>query len=156
MRAAARRALERWRAAYARERVVYAAAHASRANLALHAALSPIEWAAALALVRWLAGGRVVWISQTLVALGTAAARPPKTWLFAAPTLLLATDLGWRPAKAALLWVGAIAAQVGVGHGLLDRTAPSVVEAQLRFQSIFLNVLITWDVSFSHADEQFR
>ena len=38
-----------------------------------------------------------------------------------------------------------IALQVGVGHGLLDKTAPSAAAEPVAVQSVLLNVCITWD-----------
>ena len=50
-----------------------------------------------------------------------------------------------RGAAAAATWVAMIALQVGVGHGLLDRTAPSAAAEPVAPQSVLLNVCITWD-----------
>ena len=118
--------LQRWRDAYAEERRKYAAAHPGAANKWLHALLSPIEWVAFLAVLRRCCGSVVVWALQVCVCLGTAAARPPSTLWLAPPQLAMAADLyPVSPFYAAATWVAMIALQVGVGHGLLDRTAPS-------------------------------
>ena len=45
----------------------------------------------------------------------------------------------------AATWVAMIALQVGVGHGLLDKTAPSAAAEPVAPQSVLLNVCITWD-----------
>jgi len=138
--------LRRWRDAYAEERRKYAAAHPGAANRWLHALLSPIEWVAFLAVLRRCCGPVVVWALQACVALGTAAARPPYTLWLAPPQLLMAADLyPFSPIYAAATWVAMIALQVGVGHGLLDRTAPSAAAEPVAPQSVLLNVCITWD-----------
>ena len=78
--------------------------------------------------------------------LGTAAARPPSTLWLAPPQLAMAADLyPVSPFYAAATWVAMIALQVGVGHGLLDRTAPSAAAEPVAPQSVLLNVCITWD-----------
>ena len=136
--------LRRWRDAYAEERRKYAAAHPGAANKWLHALLSPIEWVAFLAVLRtW--SRAAVWALQACVALGTAAARPPSTLWLAPPQLLMAADLHISPIYAAATWVAMIALQVGVGHGLLDKTAPSAAAEPVAPQSVLLNVCITWD-----------
>ena len=87
-----------------------------------------------------------VWALQLCVCLGTAAARPPSTLWLAPPQLLMAVDLYRGPAVyAAATWVAMIALQVGVGHGLLDRTYPSAAAEPVAPQSVLLNVCITWD-----------
>jgi hydroxymethylpyrimidine pyrophosphatase-like HAD family hydrolase len=136
--------LRRWRDAYAEERRKYAAAHPGAANRWLHALLSPIEWVAFLAVLRtW--SRAAVWALQACVCLGTAAARPPYTLRLAPPQLLMAADVGLPAVYAAATWVAMIALQVGVGHGLLDRTAPSAAAEPVAPQSVLLNVCITWD-----------
>ena len=138
--------LRRWRDAYAEERRKYAAAHPGAANKWLHALLSPIEWVAFLAVLRRCCGALVVWALQVCVCLGTAAARPPYTLWLAPPQLAMAADLyPVSPFYAAATWVAMIALQVGVGHGLLDRTAPSAAAEPVAPQSVLLNVCITWD-----------
>ncbi len=137
--------LRRWRDAYAEERRKYAAAHPGAANKWLHAVLSPIEWVAFLAVLRRCCGPLVVWALQACVCLGTAAARPPYTLWLAPPQLLMAADLGLDAVYAAATWVAMIALQVGVGHGLLDKTAPSAAVEPVAPQSVLLNVCITWD-----------
>ena len=138
--------LRRWRDAYAEERRKYAAAHPGAANKWLHALLSPIEWVAFLAVLRRCCGPVVVWALQACVCLGTAAARPPYTLWLAPPQLAMAADLyPVSPFYAAATWVAMIALQVGVGHGLLDRTAPSAAAEPVAPQSVLLNVCITWD-----------
>ena len=79
------------------------------------------------------------------MALGTAAARPPSTLWLAPPQLVMAADLHMSPIYAAATWVAMIALQVGVGHGLLDKTAPSAAAEPVAPQSVLLNVCITWD-----------
>ena len=136
--------LQRWRDAYAEERRKYAAAHPGAANKWLHALLSPVEWVAFLAVLRtW--SRAAVWALQACVALGTAAARPPSTLWLAPPQLLMAADVGLPAVYAAATWVAMIALQVGVGHGLLDKTAPSAAAEPVAPQSVLLNVCITWD-----------
>jgi len=136
--------LQRWRDAYAEERRKYAAAHPGAANKWLHALLSPVEWVAFLAVLRtW--SRAAVWALQACVALGTAAARPPSTLWLAPPQLAMAADLHISPIYAAATWVAMIALQVGVGHGLLDKTAPSAAAEPVAPQSVLLNVCITWD-----------
>ena len=137
--------LRRWRDAYAEERRKYAAAHPGAANKWLHAVLSPVEWVAFLAVLRRCCGPAVVWALQACVALGTAAARPPSTLWLAPPQLLMAADVGLPAVYAAATWVAMIALQVGVGHGLLDKTAPSAAAEPVAAQSVLLNVCITWD-----------
>ena len=137
--------LQRWRDSYAEERRKYAAAHPGAANKWLHAVLSPIEWVAFLAVLRRCCGPVVVWAFQFCVALGTAAARPPYTLRLAPPQLAMAADLHISPIYAAATWVAMIALQVGVGHGLLDKTAPSAAAEPVAPQSVLLNVCITWD-----------
>ena len=137
--------LQRWRDAYAEERRKYAAAHPGAANKWLHALLSPIEWVAFLAVLRRCCGPVVVWALQVCVCLGTAAARPPYTLWLAPPQLAMAADLHISPIYAAATWVAMIALQVGVGHGLLDKTAPSAAAEPVAPQSVLLNVCITWD-----------
>jgi hydroxymethylpyrimidine pyrophosphatase-like HAD family hydrolase len=137
--------LQRWRDAYAEERRKYAAGHPGAANRWLHALLSPIEWVAFLAVLRRCCGPLVVWALQACVCLGTAAARPPSTLWLAPPQLAMAADLHISPIYAAATWVAMIALQVGVGHGLLDKTAPSAAAEPVAPQSVLLNVCITWD-----------
>ena len=57
----------------------------------------------------------------------------------------MAADLHISPIYAAATWVAMIALQVGVGHGLLDRTYPSAAAEPVAPQSVLLNVCITWD-----------
>jgi len=136
--------LQRWRDAYAEERRKYAAAHPGAANKWLHAVLSPVEWVAFLAVLRtW--SRAAVWALQACVCLGTAAARPPSTLWLAPPQLAMAADVGLPAVYAAATWVAMIALQVVVGHGLLDRTAPSAAAEPVAPQSVLLNVCITWD-----------
>ena len=63
----------------------------------------------------------------------------------APPQLLMAADVGLPAVYAAATWVAMIALQVVVGHGLLDRTAPSAAAEPVAPQSVLLNVCITWD-----------
>ena len=142
--------LASWRAGYEVEREKYARAHRSKANILLHAVLSPLEWVAALVVVHRLTSSTVVWAIHVAVVCGTAMARPPATIVLAAPQVLFApaaiSCAGAPPAQAVAVWVASMALQVVVGHGMLDRTAPSAVKEPLAFQSVFLNVAITWDL----------
>ena len=80
-----------------------------------------------------------------MLAQPAAAARPPYTFWLAPPQLAMAADLHISPIYAAATWVAMIALQVGVGHGLLDKTAPSAAAEPVAAQSVLLNVCITWD-----------
>ena len=144
MTAAAARYAAAWRRGYAIEVQKYRRAHLSHGNLVLHALLSPIEWIAFLLMLR---NGTAVWAVQIAALAGTVLARRIALALpqaLFAPIANRCAAFASRPAAAAV-WLGAIALQVGVGHGLLDRTVPSAASSPITVQTVLLNVPITWD-----------
>lgn len=138
----------RLRAAYAAELAKYARHHRSRANLWLHAVLAPVEWAACLVALRCAAGGAAVHAAQLAVVAGAACARPA----VALPQLVLsplacagAANASSPLAAAAALWVGAVVLQVGLGHGVIEGTAPSAAAEPVAAATAFFAVTLAWD-----------
>ena len=131
----------RLRAAYAAELAKYARHHRSRVNLWLHAVLAPVEWAACLVALRCAAGGAAVHAAQLAVVAGAACARPA----VALPQLVLSPLACAGAANASSPLAAAAALQVGLGHGVIERAAPSAAAEPVAAATAFFAVTLAWD-----------